>query len=291
MPTTRTDLLVVGGESDPNTQRIVDQAHLRDIDYVFWDTDQDAACQMAWDLHRPEIDLGDRLIRPRSIFIRYNVFDANETRNHAAFNVAESFALTWPAIKLLNRDTAGDSNNKSRNLARARSIGFEVPETVVLGDLSPLTSVPDPSLKIIKPLGGGDHAYVVSEINSDQTRLGEMSPQFVQEKLDGENLRVFSIGGELFAFHLKTTEVDYRTDDNVSIEHLEVPSSIVDATKQLVDLIGFDYCALDFRCREGFNDPVFLEINSFPMFVAFDDACGNRLADAVLNFLLHDSGV
>jgi hypothetical protein len=29
---------------------------------------------------------------------------------------------------------------------------------------------------------------------------------------------------------------------------------------------------------------VFLEINSFPMFVAFDDACRNRLAEAILDF-------
>jgi glutathione synthase/RimK-type ligase-like ATP-grasp enzyme len=286
MTARQTELLIVGGESDPNTQRVVDQAHLRDVDYFFWDTDKPHACQIAWDLDRPEIDLGNLLLQPRAIYIRYNVFGGDTARNHAAFDVSESFALAWPSIRMLNRATAGDSNNKSRNLVRARDCGFTIPETIVLGDLTPLAGVPGPENKIIKPLAGGDHALQVSEIKDDDARLGALLPQFVQEKLDGENIRVFSIGGDLFAFHLKTTEVDYRTDDQVAIVAIDVPATIREQTDRLVGQIGFDYCALDFRCRSDFDAPVFLEINSFPMFVAFDNACENRLTDAILAFLL-----
>lgn len=285
MTARKTDLVIVGGESDPNTQRIVDQAHLRGLDYLFWDTDRCEACQIAWDLHQPHIDFGDERITPSAMFLRYNVFDGDAARNHAAFDVAESFALAWPSIRLLNRRTAGDANNKSRNLARARVCGFEIPETTVLGDLTPLETVPAPQSKIIKPLAGGDHAFVVSDVIGDRSRLESLPPQFVQEKLDGENIRVFSIAGELFAFHLQTTEIDYRTDHNVAIAAIDVPGDLVDPIHRLVDQIGFDYCALDFRCRDRFEGPVFLEINSFPMFVAFDDACENRLADAMLGFL------
>jgi glutathione synthase/RimK-type ligase-like ATP-grasp enzyme len=286
MSVRKVDLLIVGGESDPNTQRVVDQAHLRGVDYFFWDTDNDEASQIAWDLASPQIDLGEAHLEPSAMFLRYNVFDGDAQRNHAAFDVTESFALFWPAIRLLNRSTAGDANNKSRNLALARACGFEIPETIVLGNLLPLANVPDPEARIIKPLAGGDHAFLVSDVNKDPTKLGAMVPQFVQEKLAGENIRVFSIGGELFAFHLKTTEIDYRTDNHVTIHQIDVPGSIIDPTNQLVRQIGFDYCALDFRCRERFDQPVFLEINSFPMFVAFDDAGENRLADAIVNFLV-----
>jgi len=286
MTARHTNLLIVGGESDPNTQRVVDQAHLRDVDYFFWDTDKPEACHIAWDLHVPEIDLGNVLLHPHALFNRCNVFDGDAVRNHAAFDVTESFALAWPDIRLLNRSTAGDANNKSRNLARARACGFDIPDTVVLGDMTPLAGVPDPDAKIIKPLAGGDHAYVVSDLKDDESRIGKLVPQFVQEKLDGENIRVFSIGGELFAFHLKTTEIDYRTDNDVTIHSIDVPSAIIEQIHQLVRKIGFDYCALDFRCRGGFDAPVFLEINSFPMFVAFDDACENKLGDAILTFLL-----
>ena len=280
------DLLIVGGDTDPNTQRMVDQAHLRGLDYFFWDTDRPEARQIAWDLNQPVIDLGDAAIEPRSMFLRYNVFQGDPVRNHAAHDVAESFALAWPMIGLLNRKTAGDANNKSRNLTLARACGFQIPKTTVLGDLLPLSAVPQPEIKIIKPLAGGDHAVIVSDVIDDPARLAALSPQFVQERLDGENIRIFSIGGELFAFHLQTTQIDYRTDDNVVVHAIKVPVGIAAAIHQLVGIIGFDYCALDFRCRQGFESPVFLEINSFPMFVAFDDACENRLADAILGFLL-----
>ncbi len=280
-------LLIVGGDSDPNTRRVVDQAHLRGIDYVFWDTDGPDARQVAWDLVHPVIDLGDLRLRPAAVFLRYNVF--NEPTAEAAYAVhdtVESFALAWSDIRMLNRRTSGAVNNKSRNLMLARRCGFAIPATTVLGEPSPLVHHPAADRVIVKPLAGGDHAEVVSRLIADPERLAAMPPQFVQEKLDGENLRVFSIGGALFAFHLQTDQVDYRTDENVSVRAIEVPPHLAAAIADLVDRLGFDYCGLDFRCRQGFDDPVFLEINSFPMFVAFDDAGENRLADAILKFLV-----
>lgn len=281
-----TSLLIVGGDSDPNTQRIVDQAHLRGVDYFYWDMDLPHARQLAWDFDSPVIDCGEHAIRPSAMFIRYNVFEGDPATNHAVFDTAESFALAWPKIRLLNRDTVGAANNKSRNLRLAIECGFEIPQTTVLADMSPLATMPDAHSRIIKPLAGGDHAQQVSDVQHDGDRLAELVPQFVQSKLDGENIRVFSIGGNLFAFHLQTDQIDYRTDDSVQVTRIEVPPKIIDSTQQLVERIGFDYCALDFRCRDGFSEPVFLEVNSFPMFVAFDDAGENCLADAVLKFLL-----
>ena len=62
-------------------------------------------------------------------------------------------------------------------------------------------------------------------------------------------------------------------------------SAVAGVTIHEADALRFDYCALDFRCREGFDDPIFLEINSFPMFVRFDDAGENCIVNAILDFL------
>lgn len=281
-----TDLLIVGGESDPNTRRIVDQAHLRSVDYVFWDTDSERARQIAWDFETCEIDLGDNRYRPTSLFLRYNVFEGEPAVNLAAFETVQAFALAWPDIRLLNRQTITDANNKSANLRHAKQLGFTIPSSLVMADLTPLSNMPDPTGKIIKPLGGGAHTLGVGDVFGDVQALAEMPPMFVQERLDGENLRVFSIGGELFCFHLKTSELDYRDDARVEVIHTEVPRELMEPTDRLVERLQFDYCALDFRCRAGFDEPVFLEINSFPMFVRFDDASANALADSVLKFLV-----
>lgn len=278
-------LLIVGGESDPNTQRIVDQAHLRGERYLFWDTDRSGAHQIAWDFDSSQIDLGDESYRPTSIYLRHNVFAGDAQINHHVYQTIQAYALAWPNLRVLNRPVMTDTNNKSCNLRIAKDLGFVIPETTVLSDLTPLASLPDPTNRIIKPLDGGAHTLSVADVRGDEETLAAMGPQFVQSRLDGENLRVFSIGGRLFAFHLATEYLDYREDADVSVVSIPVPEALVSRIHQLVDAIGFDYCALDFRCRDQWKDPVFLEVNSFPMFVRFDDAAENALADAVVDFL------
>ena len=285
-------LLIVGGESDPNTQRIADQAHLRDIPYSFWNTDLAGANQIAWDFQSPQLDLGDTAIHPTAVYLRYNVFEndsqaSEQSRQHsiAAFEMIQSYVLAWPQIKILNRTSMTDSNNKCRNLRLAIELGFQIPETVVMGDLTPLVRMPNPDTRAMKPLGGGAHTVSVGDVCQDLENLSQFGPMFVQEKLAGENLRVFSIGGHTFGFHLQTQSLDYRDDAAVSVVQVEVPEALKGPTLAMAKRIGFDYCALDFRCREGMKDPVFLEVNSFPMFVRFDDAGQNCLADSVLDFL------
>ena len=90
---------------------------------------------------------------------------------------------------------------------------------------------------------------------------------------------------QLSCFHLVTSDLDYREDATVDVVQVDVPGSLVAPIEELVRRKGFDYCALDFRCRNGFEDPVFLEVNSFPMFVRFDDAGQNCIVNSILDFL------
>ena len=278
-------LLIVGGESDPNTQRVVDQAHLREIEYLFWNTDDPSCRLIAWDFDAPDLDLGEQRIRPASIYLRWNVFGGEPSTNLAVHETLQSYAFAWPQVRMLNRRSVCDINNKSFNLRLAIKVGFAIPQTMVLSQLSPLRSHPDPESRIVKPLGGGAHTRVVSELVLDAEAMMTSKPQFVQENLAGENLRLFSINGELTCFHLATTQIDYRDDPHVDVVQIEVPPELVAPARKLVAAKGFDYSALDFRCRSGFEHPVFLEINSFPMFVRFDDASQNRLANSILDFL------
>ncbi len=281
-------LLIVGGDSDPNTQRVVDQAHLRNLHYRFWDTDSPTALRIAWDFATSAIDLDGDSLQPSAVFLRYNVFAGDAARNLAVFDTVQSYCLAWPQLKMLNRLSATDANNKCRNLCWAREAGLPIPQTLVMADLTPLVSIPVPAEHVIKPLQGGDHTRSVADIHSDLRTLASLQPQFVQNRLRGENLRLFWIGGQPFCFHLQSDALDYRQDDNVQVVQIEPPAELLTPAQRLVQRIGFDYCALDFRCTHGFEQPVFLEVNSFPMFVRFDDASENRLVDAILDFLLSD---
>lgn len=278
-------LLIVGGESDPNTFRIAEQARARGDRHLFWNTDLDSAHRIAWDFDSPQIDLESATVQPTSVYVRYNVFEGDPERNLASFETIQSYVLAWPEIRVLNRTTMMDGNNKSKNLRLAKDVGFEIPETLVMSDLTPLASMPNPNAHAMKPLGGGAHTVLVSDVCEDMDKLSDLGPQFIQSRLDGENLRVFSIAGQQFCFRLVTTKLDYREDEQVDVVQVEMPPSLIEPTSHLVNQIGFDYCALDFRCKQGMEAPVFLEVNSFPMFVRFDDAANHALADTVLEFL------
>ncbi|MEM9645742.1 MAG: hypothetical protein AAF989_12200 [Planctomycetota bacterium] len=277
-------LLIVGGSSDPNTMRVVHQADARNVEHVFWDTDQPESRRLAWDFQSPVLDLDDCSLQPSAVFLRYNVFDGDPVQNQNTFEVIQAYALAWPQIRLLNREICTDSNNKSRNLQLAVKAGFEIPDSLVLADLTPLSTMPDPQSRIIKPLNGGAHTKCVSEVAGNPELLADLGPHFVQEKLPGENLRIFCIDSQLSCFHLVTGELDYRDDAAVEVVQIEVPEELVAPTMRLARRVGFDYCALDFRCRQNFDAPVFLEVNSFPMFVRFDDAGQGCLSDAMLRF-------
>ncbi|MEM6689198.1 MAG: hypothetical protein AAF664_07215 [Planctomycetota bacterium] len=283
---TRTDLLIVGGSSDPNTFRIVEQAQRRRVDFIFWDTDLPEAKQIAWDFSSPAIDLGDHQFIPRSVYLRCNVFGGNPSSNHAIFQTIQGYVLAWPKIKILNRSRLTDANSKSGNLRLAIDMGFPVPQSLVMSDLSPITTMPIEPPRILKPLDGGAHTVDAINVREDQSWLAEAPPQFIQERLDGENVRIFSIGRQLFGFHLESNALDYREDDSTEVTAIPVPDEFTELIHRYVASLRFDYCALDFRGRDGLNELVFLEINSFPMFVRFDDAAEHSLADATISVLV-----
>lgn len=279
-------LLIVGGDSDPNTRRVVDQAHIRNVDYHFWDTDVEGGLQVAWDFNEPVLDLGDHHLQPSAIFARCNVFSQDTNLPVRVHQLIQAYALAWPDVRILNRPTLNTLNNKSLNLRLAREVGFTIADTMVLGDCSPLVTIPDAENRIAKPIDGGAHTLLVSKLNQQiaQSQWPNTS-YFIQERLEGENLRVFVINQVPYCFHLATQSLDYRDDPKVDVKQIATPTELVAPALALAKRIGFDYCALDFRCRTKFDTPVFLEINSFPMFVRFDDAGENCLVDALLDFL------
>lgn len=282
---TNLKLLIVGGQSDPNTARIAEAAQAEGIEHLFWDTDSPDCLNLAWDFTLPDIDLGEHRLRPEAIYMRWNVFGGDADRNIAVYDAIQAYAFAWPDITILNRASVCDNNNKSMNLRLAIELGFAVPETLVLANLAPLQTMPNAESKIVKPLNGGAHTQSVAKFAAPDQDLSRNPPQFVQDRLDGENLRLFSIGGQLSCYHLRTSELDYRDDGEVDVVQVDVPESVIEPTRELVRRKAFDYCALDFRCRRGMEEPVFLEVNSFPMFVRFDDAGNGCLSKATLDFL------
>jgi hypothetical protein len=114
------------------------------------------------------------------------------------------------------------------------------------------------------------------------------APAIVQPELAPPEVRVFAIAGELLAFRVVSEALDYRTDRAARVERMpigDLPEGVAGGLLRLSSNLGLDYAAADFKACPETGRLLFLEINSGPMFAAFDRASGGAIARAMDQFL------
>jgi glutathione synthase/RimK-type ligase-like ATP-grasp enzyme len=235
--------------------------------------------------------------RPEALFIRYDVFTsmadprrAPAFRALAWYTVVSGWAIAHPEVRMFNRESALHVTNKLHVLHVAREVGLDIPETLVTNDHALLTAKNEREPLICKPVNGGDYTRELPDIlKTAPHREGSLSaPSFVQERLVPPEVRVYSIGGRFFAFQLVADALDYRSTSDctvVPIDETTLPSSLFEGLSRLMERLGMDYGAADFKACPETGALRFLEINNGPMFAAFDNACGGRLTRAMAEHL------
>ncbi len=201
---------------------------------------------------------------------------------------------------VLNPPVGGDMvENKPEQLAAAREIGLDIPETRISTDTLSLwewqQSLATVGGELIhKPVRGGDYAKLLN--------LGEKPPQeplthawTVQERIIGDHIRVILLQGRLIAAHqiAGLSAVDFRNDDNYRSGHFSyVPIDIPDAiTHKLAELqlrLVLPFCGVDLiRSTDARHQGqwFFLEANGAPRYLEseqrLDLEITDRLAEAL----------
>lgn len=275
--------LVAGSDNDPNTRRLIDQAHIYDIPYQFIDVSLDEIPSVHWNLGEREISINEHTVVPDALYLRHDVFSSDRdqwslilTQNLSAY------ASGRDDVKVLNKARLHQYNDKHFNLLLANMLGLKIPLTkTILGLFQPGQIMGNtPFDAIIKPAQGGDYTIKFDPSHEPDRPYHH----FLQEFLPGDNFRVFVIGTEIFGFRILTENIDYRTDKSADIEVISVEDSLAQKCLEMASKLNMNYCAHDFRANEA-GQWVYLETNSFPMFVAFDDVANNQLANAQLREL------
>ena len=110
-------------------------------------------------------------------------------------------------------------------------------------------------------------------------------PAIVQQRLSYPEFRIYLADGRFHLFEIHSPLLDYRTAAPSSLvyrgETLPWPG-VAEALGKLTAAVGIDFCACDLKTRPGEPVPLFLELNSGPMFAAYDLAAEGRLADALV---------
>jgi len=288
-------ILVAGGQLDPNIGTLLRRILERGVPFRDLLVGDDLTPRITIDLETGALLLEDVEIRPTACFIRHDVFLHQKTGSSVDYTAAlnwfyalRGWSLSQSGVRLFNRHSYLSENNKIENLRLATSVGLDIPQTLVTNEF---TSGPDDQENWIqKPIAGGAYTTLLGDFLTEACAKEKAYPRFVQRRMQRPELRIYRVGPSLFGFRLTSPDLDYRTNQNTTIEAAEIPQQIVSALVSLCDKLGLDFGAADFM-QDKDGRLRFLEINSQPMFAAFDRIVRGKSSDAIIDYLTVNSDV
>jgi len=284
------DLLIAGGSADPNLAPLVRAAGRAGRSVLSIVHGPDGEPAFSWDLETNRLVLDGRLVGARGAFLRYDVFTPPTEargldRNGGWYAAAMGWAMCRPGMRLLNRAMTHGANQKPFMLRLARDCGLATAPTLVANVEADLRAFPQPA--VAKPVAGGGYVRPLDAALADAGWRDGRSPipAIVQQRLAYPEYRIYLADGRFHLFEIHSDLLDYRPTRPTSLVYRggDLPwPGMAEALVRLTAAVGVDFCACDLKTEAGRAAPLFLELNSGPMFAAYDDAAQGRLADAIV---------
>lgn len=288
-------LVIGGGSSDPSLACLVAAARRRGVPVMPVLVDGAAEPSLCWDLAAGTLTLDDVTIDPAGMFLRYDVFTprvagAELDRALGWYNAMLGWAAARDDLRLFNREISPQAGIKPYQLQVARGLGLPVPATWIGNDLAAARALAGDAPAIAKPVGGGAYVQPLAQAlaGHDDGDPCAPIPAIVQERLDYPEYRVFVVGDETHVFEIASDRLDYRPDPATRLEYRGTQGGIAAAVagcRAVAAALRCDFAACDLKTRAGDDAPVFLEINTGPMFAAFDHAAKGAVTESIIRHL------
>lgn len=285
-------IAVFGGQLDPNIGRFLRRLIQRGAAFQEILVGPDCLPEIELDIITGALFLSGKRVAAKSLFLRHDVFwnekDERTTSSASALNwfyAIRGWSAINPQIRIFNRHSQNSENNKISNLKTAMACGLKIPSTSIKNIFSEADFNNTP--RIVKPVAGGEFTRDYDKAILSEFDIGNMNrfPRFIQDKLSRPELRAFVIGSEVVGFKIASASTDYRNDAKVQVSICDVPEYIVYGLLKLCEELRLNFAAADFMLDDE-GSYTFLEINTQPMFVAFDNAAGGALVDRMIDFLM-----
>ena len=290
----RRSLLIVGGDGDPNITVLLAAAERRGVSSQKLLVGKSSHPALTWDLTTGQLLLEGELLQCSAAFVRYDVFTAlqdgqpsSEYRALAWHAAITGWLAAHPEIFIFNRRNLNRSTNKPLMLKLAQECGLDIPQTLITNVRERLNGVE----KVVKPINGGGYCEPLTEV-LERTSFKDgraAAPAIVQQRLAQPEIRIYRVGDRYFAFNVISEELDYRATQNCRVEfagYAEAShAALTDGLGKLLTKLGLDFAAADFKTSPDTGRLLFLEVNTGPMFAAFDHASNGTLCDAMLEHL------
>lgn len=286
------NIFIYGGNKDFNILNILDYMRNNNIKHSKFIHVIGSPIDVSFDLNNNIFLINGVVFDAKMVFMRHDVFAYLETNDphynryaENMYNLLKQFIVFNKDIKTVNRRFLEKGNTyKIFNLLKAQEVGFLIPETLISSNLETIETFSRQFECIQKPILGGEHAKPIAPETLHRYHNNFAMPHKIQKRMLHPEIRVYRIHDVFLSFHIAYEGIDYRVHNKTDISVVENDISICQKLKALTDYIGLDYAAADFMTDEDGNLR-FLEVNSFPMFAAFDKVSNFGVSKAIIDFL------
>ena len=239
---------------------------------------------LTWDLATDVLTIDGEVVAPGAVFLRHDVFSTpSAARAFAWYTTVLSWAAAHRRVRLLNRHHSAHLL-KPQQLLLARDCGLDIPSTVITNDASALEKMHN---RVVKPVAGGEYTQPLATALASAPRRDNAlaAPAIVQETLVPPELRVYRAGDRFVSFHVVASTLDYRTDAKARVEPVKNDRRLLTGLRRLTAALRLDFAAADFKRCPRTGRMLFLEVNSGPMFAAFDAVSDRAVSRAIVQEL------
>lgn len=306
-------VILIGPESDPQIDVVTRELESRGVETALWNTAAwpgETSATIRQTAAETRVTIDDEpmstanyhtiYIRQLGLDPRYPEFESDfEARPLSVINQLREYrGLLMSAVKYLRDggvrvinppEVLGIHGLKPWQLSRLADAGVPVPETLSTNDPADVRAFADRVDDVIyKPISGGGHAHSLEGDDLGEERLSRLanSPVQFQERVDGDDVRVFVVDGEVVAAgRIVSDALDYRSErhDVERIPLADLDPAIERAAIEAADRLGLAFTGIDVvDARDRF---VVLEANPSPMFATFDELAGTTVASELASFL------
>jgi len=295
------DLIIATGRSDPNTACILKAAADSGLTVCEIIPDSETEPAVAWDPVSGRLTFDGDDVTARGIFLRYDCFgpggytpdQARSDRALAWFSTIASWAYATPSVRMFNRNHSQAAAHKGYAIHRAAKLGVPIPRTLLTNARDAMADLGADDALIAKPAAGGAFTAELDDLDVEVWANGTApGPAIVQEKLVYPEFRVYLVGNEPVVFETHATTLDFRADrDSHTIQRdaSVISPELLKPLQNLAADLGLDFCAFDLKTRKETGELCYLEVNSGPMFSAFDALADGELAQKMVAFLATDA--
>jgi glutathione synthase/RimK-type ligase-like ATP-grasp enzyme len=216
----------------------------------------------------------------------------------AAYDVEQrvlSEMVTWLDVadaRIVNRPRAMHSNSSKPFQAQVIArVGFEVPESLVTNDPDQVRRFADRLGPLVFKSTSGIRSIVrrVDEGYADRLERVRALPTQFQALVEGEDVRVHVVAGEVFATRICSDATDYRYAGRDGLDAdlvaTELPGPVAQRCVDLARVLGLPLVGIDLRETPDGRFVCF-EANPMPGYSYFESQTGQPISEHLVRYLV-----